>query len=41
MKHLPEGSKLEFIEGATHKFENHVDILIDLSKSWFSRHMKL
>lgn len=41
MKHLPEGSKLEFIEGANHKFENHVDILIDLSKSWFSRHMKL
>jgi len=40
MQYLPEGSKLEIIEGAGHKLEEDIDRVIILSLNWFKKHLK-
>lgn len=39
LKLFPEDSKLEVIEGAGHKLEEHLDKVISLSVNWFSKHI--
>ncbi|MBA3064504.1 alpha/beta hydrolase [Candidatus Woesearchaeota archaeon] len=40
IKLLSSDSELEIIDGANHGFYNHLDILIDLTKKWFIKHLK-
>jgi pimeloyl-ACP methyl ester carboxylesterase len=35
MKYLPHDSKIELIEGADHRFNEHLNIISDLSLKWF------
>ena len=35
--YIPKGSKLEIIEGATHKFSNHLNEIANLSINWFTK----
>jgi len=40
IQYLSEDSKLEVIEGAGHKLEEHLDGVIDLSVNWFKRYLR-
>ena len=39
MKYLPRDSKIEIIEGADHKFSDHLNIISDLSLKWFTSYL--
>jgi pimeloyl-ACP methyl ester carboxylesterase len=40
MKYLSNGSRLEIIEGATHSFMEHMDILKELAVDWYEKHLR-
>ncbi|WP_010268676.1 alpha/beta hydrolase [Paenibacillus senegalensis] len=40
LAYLPEGSRVEVIEGANHHFKEHVDQLTSLIINWFNERMK-
>ena len=40
MKLLPKGSKLELVDGADHKFYEHLDIAVKLANNWFLEHIE-
>ncbi|MBM7645585.1 alpha-beta hydrolase superfamily lysophospholipase [Scopulibacillus daqui] len=39
MKYLPKGSELEVIDGADHRFLEHLDTLKELAKNWYIKHI--
>jgi pimeloyl-ACP methyl ester carboxylesterase len=39
MRYLPEGSVLAIVHGASHRFENHLDRLVELTCGWFSKRL--
>jgi pimeloyl-ACP methyl ester carboxylesterase len=39
MQYLPKNSKLQIIDGATHSFLEHLDILKHLANHWYVKHM--
>jgi pimeloyl-ACP methyl ester carboxylesterase len=41
LKYLPEGSRLEVIEGAGHSFKGHLDQLVRLTCDWYFHHFKI
>jgi len=41
MQYLPDGSRLEIIQGADHKFYDHLDKFIRPTISWFKEYLKI
>ena len=41
LPHLPEGSRIEVIEGAGHSFKGHLDELVRLTCDWYFHHFKI
>ncbi|MGC5325342.1 alpha/beta hydrolase family protein [Brevibacillus sp. SYSU BS000544] len=39
MKYLSSDSKLEIIDGATHRFSEHIDILCEMATAWFDKYL--
>jgi len=40
IKLLSKDSQLELVEGADHDFNEHIDIIVSLSRDWFLNHLK-